>query len=574
MSLLKREGTTIGKEQPSFPAKAWSRRDWLLLGILAVSGCILFWSGLSVRSLWGPEGRWAMIVREMMRSGDYFAPSVNGVIDLDKPLLTYWAVLPFAKVFGLTEFTLRIPSTLAAVSLVLLIFAIGRRLFGVRVGMIAALLLLASPLFVLWARTASAELFNSLAIWAVFWAFLAGAYDGKLRYLLLLYGIGAVASFLKGPVAPAVSLSSLSLYSFVGVLLQPAGPRAVPNGLNETLVAEFGWFASRRALVGLLTGATVFLSLLMVPIVSTGSWASAVLMWQENVTRFLFPFDHTDPPYVYIIQVLLFCAPWSFLMVGSLWNGMRGKADRGSRWALLSALGIFLFFTLSGSRRGYYILPLIPALALITGKTLGDWMDGGKNINPRLMCIAALITSLLVVLAGCGLIYVCSTIEVFRDTSLRVFAPVAMIGGGVCLVLFLKMPRKGLIAFLIVVLFFEFLGFTRGMELLEKRRTLHYFAEEVTKSLSGVSDDRVSIFQGGKASLLFYLNRASVIRNVNTVAEIERFTHEHPDGFLLIDLDEATAPGMIGCLQQMSVVAIQGADANGDTNHFALLRFH
>lgn len=572
--MLNREDRTVDNKQSFFPAKEWSRRDWLLLGILTVLSCTLFWSCLSVRSLWGPEGRWVMIVHEMMRSGNYLVPTVNGVVDLDKPLLTYWAVVPFAKVFGLTEFTLRIPSTLAAVALVLLIFAVGRRLFGYRAGMISALLLLASPMFVLWARTGSAELFNSLAIWAVFWAFLAGARDGKLRYLMLLYGIGAIGAFLKGPVAPAVSLSSLGLYSSVGVLLHVIGRRSALNGLNETLLTEFQWLASRRALAGLLTGAAVFLSLLMIPIALTGSWTSAVLMWKENVTRFFSPFDHIDPPYVYIIQALLFCAPWSLLMMVSFWNGRRLMADREGRWVLLSALGIFLFFTLSGSRRSYYILPLIPALALATGKALVDWMDSGENTISRMMHLAVLVTSVLVILVGDGLVYVYSNMKVFRDTSQLVLASVAMIGGGACFFLFLKMPRKGLITFLVVILLLEFWGFTRGMELLERKRTLRAFAEEVKKNLSGVPDDRVSIFRGGTASLLFYLNRTSIIKNVNRVAEIEQFAHEHPDGFLIVDLNEAKTPEMIKYLRRMSVVSIQKTEVNKHGECFRLLKFN
>jgi 4-amino-4-deoxy-L-arabinose transferase-like glycosyltransferase len=561
------------KTESSFPAVNWHRCDWILLAVLAVFSCILFWSGLSVRSLWGPEGRWAMVVREMLQSGNYFVPTVNGAVDMDKPLLSYWAILPFAKAFGLTELTLRIPGTLAAIGVVLFIFVIGRRLFGYRTGLVASLLLLASPMFVLWGKTASADLLNTFAIWAVFWVFLAGAFDGHLLYLMLFYSIGAIASFLKGPVAPAVSLTSLGLYSCVGVLLQYKDQGFPKNALENTVSNKFRWIATRHAFAGLVIGGTIFILMLLAPSIITGSWSSLSLMWKENVVRFFSPFDHMDPWYIYLFQILFFSAPWSFLLVASLFNAKRWKPGREGRWILLSALGIFLFFTISASRRSYYILPLIPALALITGKSLVDWIDGGYNITRQMMRIAATITSILVALAGVALVYIYSTMEIYRDDSLLVMASVAMAGGVGCLFFFIKKKHLGgLTALLVVVILFQFWGFTRGAELMERNRTLRAFAKEINQTLEGVQEDKIFIYQHGTASLLFYLNRPHPIKNVNTVKEIEQAVAQHPDGYLIVDLREATTSQLIRCLNQMVAVRKQnGYRQKGE--HFALLKF-
>ena len=243
-----------------------------------------------------------MVVREMLQSGNYFVPTVNGAVAMDKPLLSYWAILPFAKVFGLSELTLRIPGSLAAVGVVLFIFVIGRRLFGYRTGLVASLLLLASPMFVLWGKTASADLLNTLGIWAVFWVFLAGAFDGHLLYLMLFYSTGAIASILKGPVAPAVSLASLGLYSCVGALLEYKEQGFPKNALENTLSDKFRWIATRHAVAGLVIGGTIFILMLLAPSIITGSWTSLSLMWKENVVRFFSPFDHKDPFYIYLFK--------------------------------------------------------------------------------------------------------------------------------------------------------------------------------------------------------------------------------------------------------------------------------
>ena len=76
----------------------------------------LFLSGLSLRSLWGSEGRWAVVAREMMQTGNYFLPTINGQVYFDKPLLSYWAIIPFSWFTGVTETSARLPGALAGLS--------------------------------------------------------------------------------------------------------------------------------------------------------------------------------------------------------------------------------------------------------------------------------------------------------------------------------------------------------------------------------------------------------------------------------------------------------------------------
>ncbi len=71
---------------------------------------MLFWA-LGVRELWTAENRWAEITRNMLLSGDYFHPKINGTPYFDKPLIGYWVIAITAKVTGsLNEWSLRIPN--------------------------------------------------------------------------------------------------------------------------------------------------------------------------------------------------------------------------------------------------------------------------------------------------------------------------------------------------------------------------------------------------------------------------------------------------------------------------------
>lgn len=91
-------------------------------------GSIIIFTGLFIRSLWCSEGRWAVISKEMIESGNFFYPTINGVLYFDKPLLSYWAIIPFSLKSGVTEATSRIPSAIAGFCTVIITFIIGRRL--------------------------------------------------------------------------------------------------------------------------------------------------------------------------------------------------------------------------------------------------------------------------------------------------------------------------------------------------------------------------------------------------------------------------------------------------------------
>jgi 4-amino-4-deoxy-L-arabinose transferase-like glycosyltransferase len=113
----------------------------VLLGVTAL--ILLLFPGSA--SLWTHEGRWAVICREMMRSGDYFHPYLFDEEYFDKPLLSYWLMIGCAKLFGrLNETTLRLPGILAGLLAIFCTVRIGTRRFGASAGLTAGWLLATS----------------------------------------------------------------------------------------------------------------------------------------------------------------------------------------------------------------------------------------------------------------------------------------------------------------------------------------------------------------------------------------------------------------------------------------------
>src|SRR5215468_5196405 len=139
------------------------------------------------------EGRNAEVAREMKDSGAWLIPTYNGADYLDKPAFFFKAVALSLAMFGNTETAARIPSAVAGVGLVLLIFAFCRKVHGTRCALLAAIVVATTPLYVANARTVIFDMMLALFVCgAIFAGYLAELSEGKARRNWYL--VGAVSS--------------------------------------------------------------------------------------------------------------------------------------------------------------------------------------------------------------------------------------------------------------------------------------------------------------------------------------------------------------------------------------------
>ena len=155
---------------PTDTSRAW--RDVLLLAVLLA---VFFGFELGGRALWHPdEGRYSEIPRAMVASGDYVTPRLNGVKYFEKPALFYWMQAGSIKLFGVNEWALRLWPALLALAGCLAVYGAGRKLFGRRAGLIAAIVLATSPLYYLLARIITLDMAVSVLLTGALLSFLLG----------------------------------------------------------------------------------------------------------------------------------------------------------------------------------------------------------------------------------------------------------------------------------------------------------------------------------------------------------------------------------------------------------------
>jgi 4-amino-4-deoxy-L-arabinose transferase-like glycosyltransferase len=366
-----------------WPSHAVVQR-WLVMALIML-GLPIFLLGLGSPALYDPhESLYAEIAREMVVSGDWLTPRLNGTRYLDKPPLFYWMIALSYKAFGVSEFSARLPIALAGLGGILVTYGIGRYYFDGNTGFLAGLVLTASVGYFVFSRQLLPDM--------VFAFFTTLSLTGLLH---------AVADDRQSQRWAALASGSLALAVLTkGVL-----------GLFPLLVVAgcalcLGRWHALRALIN-PRGAVLF-AVLAVPWHVWIAWQNKGYAWHyfanEQFLRFLgqrHPIDYISLPLpIFFLVLFLWLLPWSpYLALAMPQMRLRlGKPpDRVAEGYLLVVLwaGMLLtFFALSRARLPQYSLPAMPALALLIGRGLDDRFSGRISNHTGLL-IATAVSLLL-----------------------------------------------------------------------------------------------------------------------------------------------------------------------------------
>ena len=353
---------------PATPS--WSR-DLLLL-TLAFGA--LFFFRLGSYPLSNPdEGRYAEIPREMVASGDYVTPRLNGVVYFEKPPLVYWATAVCLKLFGPSEWSMRATPALFALAGVLLTYAAARRLHGREAGLLAATVLGTSILWFAIARIMLLDMAVSVLMGATLFCFILGVREApgaRRRWLFYgLYASAALATLTKGLIGFLVTGAVMFLWLLIFNQWRRLLPMYLPSGIALFLVIAAPWHILAAQ--------------------ANETWAHRYFVY-EHWERFTTPAASRPGAWHYFIWIVLAgLIPWTGFLWSAVRDAVRGgwakKNENADAWFFVVWIAfIFLFFSKSHSKLAPYIVPIFPALAVMIGGWLAQALradDGAKRMR-------------------------------------------------------------------------------------------------------------------------------------------------------------------------------------------------
>ena len=319
----------------------------ILFWVLAV---VMLFLNLGIGGLRGSEGRWADVVRLMTLNHDYLHPMINFEAYFDKPLVSYWIIAVFSLLTGgeVTELLIRLPSAIAGLASLWATRLIASRISGKNAGIFAGWILLTVYSFAFWGRLGEADMLNlAFSTLAVGWFVTRRDKTDFGSYLLfgLLCAIGGQTKGLSAVAVPVLA-----------VLADLAITRNWKKHLNWKLFAA-----------GVVSLAVYLLPFLLAAGKKDYADNGLSLVFQENIQRYFNSLDHKQPWYAYFIHLPQLMLPWTPFLILAIIAGIRDwkTGDPAKRWLLVCIGVIFAVFSISDSKRVYYILPILPYCAIL-----------------------------------------------------------------------------------------------------------------------------------------------------------------------------------------------------------------
>jgi len=344
-----------------------SRRGALVVLVAAAVTALAF---QGTRGLYETtESRYAEVSREMLETGNWLVPQLDYQPHWSKPPLDYWAVAGSMAVLGVNEWGARLPDAVAFVLTAWLVMALGTVLWDRRTGILAGLIYATAPFTAGAANTINTD--TLLTLWMLLVVFsywrarqaVAGGGSGR-AWILLLWTSAALAFLTKGP----PSLLVLLVIALCHVIDRRQG-RPVPRllslwGILAFLLIGLGWYAWAAVThPGLIH-----------------YWLADEVAGRIGSAEFGRNPEWYKPVTIYFVPLAIGLGLWSFVAAVPMFRHARslsrtgilsGLRERPVLRFLLTWIAVpLIILSVARSRLPLYVLPLFPALALVTARSL------------------------------------------------------------------------------------------------------------------------------------------------------------------------------------------------------------
>jgi 4-amino-4-deoxy-L-arabinose transferase-like glycosyltransferase len=387
---------------------------------------LMIFIGLGLRDPWpADEPRFAQIAMEMVHSGQWFFPSRGGELYPDKPPIFMWSIALFYWLTGSINIAFLLPSALSGLVTVYLVYSLGRKLWTNQIGFYAALLLIFSVQFTLQAKTAQID--AMVCMWITL-----GCY-GLVRFLLIdglwrwyymawfFMGIGVIT---KG--VGFLPLLMLLPFALLRVFKVKNCQTGAPN-----IVGRWQWALGPVVMLGAIC--LWFLPMLLLVEHSQNPLFETYrdnILFKQTVKRYADSWHHIKPFYYYVSSVIpVFWLPISVLLPWLVvhWKRASKAGDYRIILPLVWIVLVIVFFSISPGKRGVYILPALPMLALISAPYLLAIL---KNKWPSriLWVLVGMLSLLMTSLAIAGWLEVKASVKLVEQYQIEPWGFLAAIG--------------------------------------------------------------------------------------------------------------------------------------------------
>jgi len=420
------------------PGRASSRDVLLDVAGLVALALLLMGAGLGLRDPWpADEPRFALIAQDMLRSGDWLIPRIGGDLYADKPPFYFWLLASAMALTGSLRLGFLLPSLVAGLGTVLLVYDLLRRARGREVALAGAFVLLLTFQFTWQARQAQI--------------------DGVLCFLSTLSLYGLLRHLLLGP-APGWFVAGWAAAG-LGVITKGVGFLPLLVLLPCAMLAPRGWPSPGAGIGSLwLPGAAAMLlaiGLWFVPMMLATAAGGDLLayrneiLFEQTVSRYAGAWHHREPPWYYLTRVIPVL--WLPLIALVPWLWPRWRAALRGRDTFVAVLLawvvlVLVFFSASSGKRGVYVLPAVPALAMAAAPWLPELL---RARGPRRLAFGLAV--LLAALAALGAAYFAfdagAAERIVRDFGIHPVLPLVVAAVAAAIPVAWLRPRDGWLAY-------------------------------------------------------------------------------------------------------------------------------
>jgi 4-amino-4-deoxy-L-arabinose transferase-like glycosyltransferase len=463
--------------------------------IIALASTIFFFH-LGSYGLWEPdEGRYAEIAREMLQSGNAIVPHLNYVAYVEKPPLLYWLTTLSFWIFGISEFSARLPVALSAIAGVLATYCFALRAFGRRHGFLAGAILATTPLYAIMAQVITTDmLLTALVTIATFSFYLAWKEGG--RWCWVAYVAMGLAVMTKGPVGAAIPI--LTIMIFLGLNRELSGAitrfRAIP-GLTLTAIISAPWFVAMT--------------------IREPGFFDFYFIGEHLRRAFEADYSHTEAFYFYVPVILVGLLPWSILVPFLTWRSRPQNPAR--RFCVVAASVTIVAFSCASAKLIPYVLPAVAPLVVLIADGLVScaWPETASRAALRAPDSRILIESgPMLALIGVGVMIAAIASPQFHSPYIQAARPamyaiaaILLVGGAVTTFMFMTQRTASGLGAIVVTLGFALIA--GGWARLETEPMRSY--ADLSRAIAQKAPDATIICYHRYVQSLAFYNRRRVI---------------------------------------------------------------